>query len=411
MSRPDATRVEHAFRHRYAELVAALSRRVGLQHIAAIEDAAQDALLRALETWPLAGAPDNPAGWLFRVAQNRLLDDLRRQTRRADLQRRVVFEAPPIEPVEPPLAGELGDDLLRMLFVCCDPRLPTETARVLALKLLCGFEVREIAQRLSMGEGHVYKRLSRGRQRLRALGAALDVPPEAHRDRLPAVRAVLYLLFTEGHLSLRIDAALRAELCDEAIRLTTLLAEHAVGRDPETAALTALMHLHRARMPARLDGDGGLLLLAEQDRGRWDAGYIAAGLRWLAASAEGERFTRYHAEAGIAAEHCLASSLAETRWGRIVESYALLDRLAPSPMHTLNRALAMAEWKGPAAGLALLDGLEPPARAPFGWSAALADLHLRCGQREEAARHRARALQRAPTPAIRTALARRLADP
>ncbi len=179
---------------------------------------------------------------------------------------------------------------------------------------------------------------------------------------------------------------------------------------PETFALLALMHLHRARMPARQDGSGGLLLLAEQDRSQWDAEEIQTGLAWLAQSAQGPSFSRYHAEAGIAAEHCLAASFADTRWERIVAWYELLDRVSPSALHTLNRALAVAELHGPAAGLAIVEQLAPASwlEGSYLWSAVLADLHRRCGHEELARHHGEAAFATAPSAAVRDALRRRL---
>jgi predicted RNA polymerase sigma factor len=240
-----------------------------------------------------------------------------------------------------------------MMFVCCDDSIPVESQLAIALRTLCGFDVREIAERLFTTEANVYKRLSRARNRLRELGSLPDdLTGEQFASRLPAVQGILYLLFTEGYLSSQADAAIRRDLCDEAKRLTLILAEHPAGGTPETFALLALMHLHAARMTARQDGSGGLLLLEEQDRGLWDQREIQFGLSWLARSATGSVFSRYHAEAGVAAVHCLAQSFEQTRWDRIVECYELLERVAPSALHTLNRAVAVAEWRGPAAGLA-----------------------------------------------------------
>ncbi|UJR81808.1 RNA polymerase sigma factor [Sandaracinus amylolyticus] len=401
------------FRHEYGRLVAMLVRRVGARHLEAIEDAVQSALLAALETWPTGGAPENPSAWLFRSAHNAVLGSLRSETRRARLRGRHRPESELTDAPEAYLAADVPDDLLRMLFVCCDPGIPIEAQLVLALKTLCGFGVREIAERLFLTEANVYKRLARARERLRRrspLEGDLALPELA--SRAPAVRAVLYLMFTEGHLSSHADGAVRVELCDEAVRLAMLLSDHGAGNTAETAALLALMHLHRARTPARLDPAGGLVLLEEQDRAAWDADEIHAGLAWLERSASGDVLSRYHIEAAIAAEHSLAASFASTRWDRVIELYEQLERLAPSPLHRLNRAIATAEWRGAQAGLAVLDDVEPPTWLAgwFLWAAVLADLHLRAGHRERADRYRELALEAAPSPQLRDVLARRLAE-
>jgi RNA polymerase sigma-70 factor (ECF subfamily) len=404
---------EHFFRHEYGRLVAMISRRVGLRHLELVEDSVQCALLTAVETWTRVGAPDNPPAWLFRAAHNHVVGELRRRARRERLLAEHGIDGADTAADGPSavLAGDVRDDLLRMLFVCCDDSIPIESRLVIALKTLCGFDVREIAERLFTTEANVYKRLGRARSRLRELPFEPDdLSPEQLASRLPAVQSILYLLFTEGYLSSHAEQAIRRELCDEAKRLAHILAEHPAGAKPETFALLALMHLHAARMTARQDGSGGLLLLEEQDRSCWDQAEIQTGLAWLARSAQGEVFSRYHAEAGVAAEHCLAPSFEETRWDRIVECYALLEQLAPSALHTLNRAVAVAEWRGPADGLAIVEGLEPPSwlAGSYLWMAVLADLHRRCGHDELAARYRDAALASAPSAAVKEALGRRL---
>jgi len=237
-----------------------------------------------------------------------------------------------------------------------------------------------------------------------------ELTSEQYSSRLPVVTKILYVVFTEGYLSSHAEMAIRRELCDEAIRLATLLAEHPVGQVPTTFALLALMHLHGARMTARQDRSGGLLLLEEQDRSLWDRQRIQVGLDWLARSAQGDGFSRYHAEAGIAAEHCLAPSFDATRWERVVECYSLLERIAPSPIHKLNRAVAVAELQGPDAGLAILKGFKPPTWlvGSYLWSAVLADLHRRCGNVQIAKRYQDEALKSAPSLAVRELLQRRL---
>lgn len=405
--------VEHFFRHEYGRLVATLSRRVGVHNIEAVEDAVQSALMTALESWKVAGPPQDPSAWLFRVAHNALLGDLRKRSgRRRILERAGEHIVPPDAGPDVFLASELPDDLLRMLFVCCDSAIPAESQLVLALKTLCGFGVREISLRLFTSEANVYKRLGRARARLRELpGRPLQLDSSEVISRVPAVHAVLYLLFTEGYLSSHAEVAIRRELCDEAMRLARALAEHPVGQVPESFALLALMHLHVARMTARQDGSGGLLLLEEQDRSLWDTRHIEAGLEWLARSAQGDAFSRFHAEAGIAAEHCLAPTFEATRWDRVAQSYALLEHVAPSPLHKLNRAVAVAEWRGPEAGLAVLDGFEPPTwlAGSYMWLAVMADLHGRAGHAKAAARYTDLALGSAPTPAVRALMERRLA--
>lgn len=404
---------DHFFRHEYGRLVALLCRRVGLRHLEAVEDAVQAALLAGLETWTRTGAPDNPAAWLYRVAHNHLIGELRQTGQRTRLAEQ--YGADLMETVEDPagiyLLADVQDDLLRLLFACCDDSIPLESQLVFALKTVCGFDVREIAQRLFATEASVYKRLTRTRSRLLELQPPPDeLGPAEISSRVPAVQAILYLMFTEGHLSSHASTPLRSELCDEAKRLTLLLAEHPLGGNPETFALMALMHLHAARMAARQDEAHALLLLGEQDRSSWDVDEIAVGLSWLQRSAQGASFTRYHAEAGIAAAHCLAPSLAETRWGRIVECYELLDRLAPSALHTLSKALAVAECCGPQRGLAVLGRFDAPAGLANSYlcHAVLADLQFRCGHVEVARSHRDAALAAAPSPAVRAALERRL---
>jgi RNA polymerase sigma-70 factor (ECF subfamily) len=300
-----------------------------------------------------------------------------------------------------------------MLFVCCDDAIPRDSRLVLALKTLCGFSTAEIALRLFLSEANVLKRLGRARERLREVPPDFDsLPLQAMQSRLASVHVVLYLLFNEGYLSTQSDRMIRREMCDEAIRLTTLLTEHSVGATPETFALLALMHLHAARLTARLDVMGGLLLLEEQDRSLWDQDQIRLGAEWLQKAARGETFTRFHAEAGIAAEHAFAASFAQTRWKEIAELYAMLDGIAPSPLNAMNRAVAIAEWQGAEAGLTLLKAIEPPPwlLGYYLWNAVLGELHRRAGHNEEARRYTERALTSAPTDAERAVLRQRLAS-
>lgn len=405
--------VENFFRHEYSRMVAILTRRVGIAHIELVEDAVQSILMLALERWKVTGVPDNPSAWIYRAASNEILDELRKQVRRQRiLHQNIDFEwIAPMRESTPLHSWEVNDAMLRMLFVCCDDTLPAQSQLILALKTLCGFDIQEIARRLFISVENVYKRLGRARTQLRERADEFDqLGLEHYATRLPAVRNVIYILFTEGYLSSHAELAVRQELCTEAIRLATLLVDHVVGQNPETYALLALLQLHSARMAARQTADGGLLLLQEQNRNEWDWQLIETGLTWLAKSAEGDTFSRYHAEAGIAAEHCLAPSLAETRWEIIVEYYEMLERVAYSPIHRLNRAIAVAQWKGPAAGLAVLQGFEIPTwlSGSYMWLAVMADLHHRCGNTDTAVRYKDMAYATAPNPAVRALLQRRL---
>ncbi|HEY4177666.1 MAG TPA: sigma-70 family RNA polymerase sigma factor [Kofleriaceae bacterium] len=401
-----STLVEHFFRHEYGRLVAQLARRVGLRHLELVEDAVQGALAAALDTWGGHGTPHEPSAWLFRVAHNNVISALRQ-----DANRSRILDANPGVDVSAEsaarLASEVHDDLLRMLFACCRDVIPEESRIVIALKTLCGFSTDEIAHRLFTTEASVHKRLQRARIALRDLGE-LEPTHDEMSAMLPSVHHVVYLVFNEGYLSLRADAAIRTELTDEAIRLATLLAEHPLGARPETFALLALMHLHAARSSSRTDASGGLLLLEEQDRSQWRPDQIERGLTWLARSADGATFSRYHAEAGIAAEHSIAPSFAETNWSAIVELYRLLDRVAPSPLNALNRAVAVAEWRGAEVALAELDAIAPPRWLEQSYlrDAVYADLLRRTGR--PFSEHRVRAIAGAPTEVIRAVLQRRL---
>ncbi len=406
-----STVLERVYRREYGRVVSMLAARVGIQHLELVEDSVQEAWASALVSWPGRGMPERPAAWLFRAAHNGVLDRLRKQRRRADAQGRIADHA--VEPAPDTwLTGEVPDAQLAMLFACCDPAIPLESQRVLSLKILFGFTVGELATHLFTSEANVYKRLQRARATLRETGLRIDTLGGSDvAGRLEAVRSVLHTLFTEGYASVRITSAVRSDLCDEAIRLGEILARHPKGDTPQTSALVALMMLHRARLPGRTDGVGGLLLLDEQDRTRWDRDRIVEGMRWLARSAGGDVFSRYHAEAGIAAEHCRASTFEETRWDRVVGCYALLENVAPSALHRLGHAVALAQWKGPREALDVLRRVAPPSwlEGSFPWFAVLADLHHRCGHVQDAQRLGALALEAAPTPAVRSLLARRLA--
>jgi RNA polymerase sigma-70 factor (ECF subfamily) len=394
MATPDLP--EHWFRREFGRLVSILSRRFGVHRLELCEDAAQTALLRATQSWS-SRLPDDPGAWTYRVALNHVLDGLRREKRDERYLGEVELGS---------AQQEIHDDVLRLLFVCADPAIPPESQLVLALKTLCGFSTQEIALRLFQSEDAVHKRLQRARARLREHAEVQGVDPA----RVQSVLHVLYLLFNEGYSSAQPDRVIRRELCDEALRLSLMLREDPAGALPESDALVALMCFHAARFDARVDGMGGLLLLEEQDRSLWDRALVQRGLVHLARSARGETVSRYHAEAGVAATHCLAPSYAETNWAEIVRFYDVLERIAPSPLNVLNRAIALAEWKGPDAGLAALETIEAPSwlLGYYLWDATLGEIHRRRGDRDRALACTRRALAAAPTNPEKALLERRI---
>ncbi|MEN9577581.1 MAG: hypothetical protein RJA70_590 [Pseudomonadota bacterium] len=398
--------VDHFFRHEYGRLVSRLVRRFGTSMLERVEDAVQSALAQALVSWTLKDLPENPAAWLTRAAENQLRDQLRRGGTQRRASEFLVAEQPKeSEPSHVRLSTEIADDELCMLFVCADPGLPLKTQLVLALKLLCGFSTSEIAARLFMTDANVQKTLVRGRERLRTAwqGSQTTDWQSPGVDSLPArrgaVQQVIYLLFTEGYSSQKADEVIRRELAEEALRLGELLVRQPVGDTPDSWALLALLHFHIGRFDARVGSEGELLLLDQQDRSLWDRCHIARGYECLWRSGQGESFSRYHGEAAIAAEHCRAASFHETRWSEIVELYGILEKLAPSPLYTLNRAIALAEWKGPQEALRVLEPLVPPGwlAGYYLWGATLGELQRRAGEFETAEVRLARAVDLAPT--------------
>jgi RNA polymerase sigma factor (sigma-70 family) len=404
----------HLFRREAGRMVSSLVRVLGVSHLALVEDAVQDALVRALETWKFGRTPENPAAWLMRSARNRAVDLLRRQAQLDHLAPKLVLALELDAAEADGDAGEhaIADDELRLMFSCCDPALARPAQVAVVLKYLCGFSVQEIAQAFLSAEAAVEKQLFRSRQALGARGALFEVrDPAQVRARLPAVLKAIYLLFNEGYHGAHPQHAVREDLCYEAMRLGALLSRLPAAATPETQALLALFCFLAARLSARLDDDGNLLLLAEQDRQRWDRELIREGLRRLDLSAEGEVLTAWHLEAAIAARHAAADSFAETDWTSIRELYDLLLRRQPTPVVALNRAIAVGMAEGPEAGLRALAEIEDRERLeryPF-LPAAMAEFESRAGRPERAAELLRAALLLARNPAEREVLARKLA--
>ncbi|MFZ2281797.1 MAG: sigma-70 family RNA polymerase sigma factor [Prosthecobacter sp.] len=402
---------EHFFRHESARLVATLAGQFGAQRLQWVEDIVQEALVRALQTWPYRGVPDNPAAWLTQTARHLALDQLRREQRWNEREEGISAEqarwmAVPLEAA--PDDANLRDDTLRLMFVCCHPQLSAEAQIALALRTLCGLSPAEIAAAFVTSEAAISKRLVRARQRIRELALPFELPA-AHElpQRLDAVLTSLYLLFNEGYKASSGEHLVRSDLCHEAIRLTELLATHQHTGLPQCHALLALMLLSAARLPARTDDTGGILRLHEQDRSLWNQSFIQRGLQHLQLSARGDTLTEYHLEAGIAACHSTAASHETTDWARILALYDQLVLLTPSPVVALNRAIAVGRVLGAESGLealAAVQGLDAYLSLHSARGAFAAEL----GQAEAAGAHYRKALALAALPSERSFLERQL---
>jgi RNA polymerase sigma-70 factor, ECF subfamily len=388
--------VEQLFRHSAGRIVATLARVLGPARLDVAEEAVQEAMVRALQRWPYAGVPDNPAGWLFQVARNTALDRVRHdEVARAALPMLAMPEA-----ADP----DRGDDELALMFLCCHPGLPPASQVVLTLKTVGGLGVHEIGAALLRQPATVAQRLVRAKRWLRDNPVLLEVDP----SRVDSVLAVLYLLFNAGYDAADGDSAVRGELCGEAIRLCRLLRTDRRTDLPRTRALLALMLLQASRLGARTDADGDILLLSNQDRGRWDQGMITEGTRVFASSCTGDERSTFHVEAAIALCHAMAPDVEHTDWARIVTLYDDLLALKPSPVAALNRAIAAAMAGEPDhRELARLER-EPALRDYHLLPAALGALWLRAGQPETAAGYYRKALTKQVSAPTRRFLERQL---
>jgi RNA polymerase sigma factor (sigma-70 family) len=383
--------VDHFFRHQSGKLGAVLTRVFGLHNLELVEDVVQAALVQALETWKIQGVPEDPAAWMYRVARNKALDLIRRRQVADRLDPDWMRFTEGDEGSDPLsqffVSHEIADSQLRMIFTCCHPDLPPESQIALTLKTLCGFSTHEIARAILTTEGNVKKRIARAKRKFIDKEITFDVPAgDALKLRLESVHTVLYLLFNEGYSSSQPYELIRRDLCEEAIRLCALLYDHPASTNSESAALLALMLLHASRFDARLDDGGNILLLEEQDRGRWNQELIGHGLHYLNESASGRRISRYHLEAAIAAKHSLASNFAATDWAAILSLYDDLTRIHPSPIHELNRAIVVGQISGPDAAIAAIhriDELESLQDYHL-LHATLGEFHRRAGRTEEA---------------------------
>jgi RNA polymerase sigma-70 factor, ECF subfamily len=369
----------------------------------AAEEAFQEACLGALKSWPQNGPPRDPAAWLIFVGRNSAIDSLRRQNKQQALPDEELPDRDDGDP-ESDLAERLDgahyrDDILRLLFICCHPDLPATQQIALALRIVCGLSVKEISRAFLVGDTAMEQRITRAKSRIATAEIPFETPDAQDRaERLAAVAAVIYLMFNEGYSATGGDAHIRAPLCDEAIRLGRLLLRLFLD-EPEIMGLLALMLLQHARTDARLDADGNIVLLEDQDRARWKRPPINEGLALLDKAVRHQRPGPYQLQAAIAAVHARAARAEDTDWAGIERLYATLERLQPSPVVTLNRAVAVSKVEGPAAALALIEPLAPQLGSYFHFFGVKGALLMQLGRSAEAREALDRAIALARTAA------------
>ncbi|HEY8115537.1 MAG TPA: RNA polymerase sigma factor [Actinomycetota bacterium] len=392
--------IERVFRTEYGRAVSVLVRTFGDIDLA--EEAVQEAFAVAVDRWPSNGAPPSPAGWIITTARNKAIDRLRRESSRDDRHAQAVLLHARNEPIE---EGPVQDDRLRLIFTCCHPSLAVPSQVALTLRLLGGLTTAEIAKAFLVPEPTMAQRLVRAKAKIRDAGIPYRVPYEADLpERLKPVLAVVYLIFNEGYAASSGDRLVREDLCGEAIRLGRLLAE-LMPDEPEVMGLLALMLLTESRRETRTTPDGDLVLLADQDRGRWDRELIAEGQAIVRASLRRNRPGPYQLQAAINAVHSDAATAAETDWRQILRLYDRLMAMEPSPVVALNRSVAVAEVEGPAAALVLVDEL--PLEGFHVFHAIRAELLSRLGRDDEADEEYERAVRVAANEPERKLLERK----
>jgi RNA polymerase sigma-70 factor (ECF subfamily) len=367
------------------------------------EDAFQEACLRAIKTWPVKGPPRDPAAWLIFVGRNFALDEVRRRSKQTELPPDEDLVSDPEDPQEE-LAERLDashyrDDILRLLFVCCHPELPASQQIAVALRIVSGLTVKEIARAFLVSESAMEQRITRAKARITAAEVPFDTPGAPERaERLAAVATMIYLIFNEGYSASGGDAHVRGSLCEEAIRLGRLLLR-LFPSEPEIMGLLALLLIQHARAAARLDTEGAIVLLEDQDRSLWERESIAEGLALVEKALRHQRVGAYQIQAAIAAVHAHAARAADTDWPEIDRLYQILETVQPSPVVTLNRAVAVAKVSGPAEALQMIEPLAAKLGGYFYFYGLKGALLTQLGRNEEARADFDRAISLANTAA------------
>jgi RNA polymerase sigma factor (sigma-70 family) len=344
--------IDHLFRHESGKLISVLTRIFGPHNLELAEDVVQDTLIKALENWKINGIPQNPSAWLFTAARNKALDVIRRERHHKEF----AVEISPLLKSEYSAGetirqfvneNEIDDEQLRMMFICCHPSIAEDAQIALILRTLCGFSIAEIARAFITNDENINKRLYRARQQFRDEKIAFAFPGKQDlKERLTNVLVAIYLIFNEGYNSTTHDSLVREDLVEESLRLTKMLTEHPVTRQPESLALLALLCFQSARLKGRLDESGNLLQLRMQNRQTWDQSLIEQGAMYLRAASQGDAVSSFHLEAAIAYEHCSAKSFDQTDWQRILQTYDWLNQIKPDPLIALNRLIVFGELHG-----------------------------------------------------------------
>lgn len=349
--------VSHLFRHEAGRMAAVLARMTGLQHLEVAEDIVQDTLLQAMQVWKMKGVPENPPAWLYTVAKRKAIDFIRQRTTHTHIEKELAQAFKSEWTLAPAISNlffehEIEDSQLRMMFACCHPAIPYESQIALILKTLCGLSIGEISHSFITTEEVITKRLYRAREKIREEGIELEhLSNKTITERKDTVLHTLYLLFSEGYNSTHPDKLIRHDLCEEAMRLCLLLTKNKLTNSADVNALLALMCLQASRADARLDDQGNIVLLQNQNREQWNRALIKKGYEFLDKSGEDEAFSEYHLEAAIAATHAHAPTFETTNWKRIVELYQILLTIKSDPIVELNLAIALAKAQGTEAGL------------------------------------------------------------
>ncbi|MBL8809153.1 MAG: sigma-70 family RNA polymerase sigma factor [Planctomycetaceae bacterium] len=409
-----STLVDHFFRHEYGRLVALLTKSFGVRQLDLIEEAVQSALSKGLQVWARAGIPRDPAAWLYRTAKNTAIDALRRSEIELRTLAKISAETTETQDddrlADAVLDSDPGDETLRLLYLCCHPTLALESRVALALKIVGGFSVDEIANAFLISKSNAEKRLTRAKDTLRDRGTEIsELTSDSAAERVEAVLSTIYLIFTEGYAATVGDNPVRSDLCEEAMRLARMCNQHSWSRSPATAALLGLLLLQSSRMDARVDADGAIVLLGEQDRTCWDTGRIREAMHWLTLAAEGNVLSRYHVEAAIAWEHARAENLESVDWPRVISLYEKLTVMNPGPMVRLNLVIAQSRVCGADSALKALVSFSDDDRRrlrPW-WDCAIAEIFEKLNRPKDAVAHLTDALALSTNAAQRKLIERK----